>query len=63
MEKSTIKCNLQKNKMFLNNLKMKNHPPSPTCKPLRPQHTYYYIVVIIVAGKKIHECEMKYTGE
>ena len=32
------------------------------CKPRRPQHTYY-IVVIIVAGKKLHESEMKYTRE
>ena len=31
------------------------------CKPRGPQHTYYYIVVIIVAGKWTQEREMKYT--
>ena len=25
-----------------------------------PQHTYHYIVVIIVAGKQMHESEMNY---
>ena len=28
-----------------------------------PQHTYYYIVAIIVAEKKMHKREIKYTGE
>ena len=30
-------------------------------EPQGPQHTYYYLVVIIVAGKKMQEREMKYT--
>ena len=33
------------------------------CKPRGPQQSYYFIVVIIVAGKEMHEREMKYTEE
>ena len=33
------------------------------CNPRWPQHTHYYIVLIIVAGKKMHDLEMKYTEE
>ena len=40
-----------------------NYSTVDFCNPRGPQHTYYYIVVIIVAGKKMHEREMKYTGE
>ena len=32
-------------------------------EPQGPQHTNYYIVIIIVAGKKVHERQMKYFGE
>ena len=32
-----------------------------SCKPRGPQHTYYFIVVIIVAENKMQEREMKYT--
>ena len=28
-------------------------------KPQGPQNTYYYIVIVIVAGTKMHEREMK----
>ena len=43
------------------NRKITNHPPCLACKPQGPQHTYYYIVVIIVTGKKMQEREMRYT--
>ena len=32
-------------------------------KPRGPLHTYYYIVVVIVARKEMHEREMKETKE
>ena len=32
-------------------------------KPRGPQHINYYIVVITIGGKKMYECEMRYTEE
>ena len=58
---------LTKNKMDLNNLKLTNHPPSPDCGTLilRPLHcgTLILRLLIIVAGKKMPEREIKCTGE
>ena len=38
-----------------------NSKPENFCKPRGPQHTYYYIGIITVAGKNMHEGEIKYT--
>ena len=48
---------LTKNKIDLNNRKMTNLPPSPDCG------TLILRLLIIVAGKKMHEREIKCTGE